>query len=128
LILTVVRVRASSRFGGVQEALDPVPGGTASFVAALGSLFGRAADPAGTTQILARQALSRVASHHHLQGLSAHRLADQLRARGRAPAAEAVLTIAASDQLLAAAGHDLVEVSRRLDDAVAKACEEPVAA
>ena len=125
LIVAVVLIRAGSRFGGVQPVPEPTPPGTASFVAALGALFGRAADPAGTTQILARQALSRIAAHHHLQGLSAPRLADQLRARGRAEAAEAVLAIARTGELLAGAGYDLVEVSHRLDDAVAKACEEP---
>jgi hypothetical protein len=125
LIAIVLLLRAGARFGGVQAAAEPAPSGTASFVATLAALFGRAVDPTGTTRILARQALSRVAAHHHLPGLSAPRLAEQLRARGRVPAAQAVLTIARSGQLLAAAGYDLVAVSQRLDDEVARACAEP---
>ena len=128
LVVAVLLLRAGARFGGVLPAPEAAPGGTASFVAALGTLFGRAKDPAGTTQILARQALGRVASHHHLQGLSAPRLAEQLRARGRGDAAEAVLSIARAGQLLAAVSYDLVALSQHLDDAVATACREPDAA
>ena len=101
---------------------EPPAAGTASFVAALGNLFARAGDAHGAAQMLAKQALARVASHHHLPLATAHKLARGLLERGRAHAAAAVQRIGEVDRMLAAEGGGLTAISRKLDDAVKRAC------
>src|SRR6185295_18217202 len=85
--------RAGARFGGVREAPEPAPAGTASFVAATGRLFARASDPPGAAQILVKQALGRVAAFHHVPSTTSHKLARALAERGLTKSADAVRAI-----------------------------------
>jgi hypothetical protein len=113
--------RSGARFGGVRELARKAPAGTASFVGAIGSVFVRTADDSGALRILAKQALARVASYHHLALSSAHNLARTLADRGLPEAAEAVRDIGQAERLLASEGG-LARASQKLDDAVARAC------
>ena len=113
--------RGGARFGGVRETPEPAPAGTASFVAATGRLFARAGDPPGAAQILAKQALARVAAFHHVPLATAHKLARALEERGLQQAAAAVREIGALESRPARDGGGLVAYSRTLDDAVASA-------
>jgi hypothetical protein len=114
--------RGGARFGGVREAPEPPPAGTASFVAATGRLFARAGDPPGAAQILAKQALARIAAFHHLKGAPAAALASALQERGRTHAAGAVREIGELETRPARDAAGLVAYSRELDDAVLRAC------
>ncbi len=112
--------RAGARFGGVRAPRMAVAmKDDASFVTALGDLFARAGSRAGAQELLVRQALARVARHHHVPPMPAGHLAVELEARGRTAAAEAVRELGGID---AASGRDLAAQSRALDALVARAC------
>lgn len=113
--------RGGARFGGLRAPPRPAPAGTLSFVGALGGLFARADDPRGAVRILEKQALARVAAHHHLPPSSPHNLARALVERGLPDAAEAVREIGQAELWLAKE-RSLAGTSRKLDDAVARAC------
>jgi hypothetical protein len=73
--------------------------------------------------VLVKQALARVAAHHHLPPASARRLSDELLARGLAEAAAAVRSISdAGSRAAREPGFALARLSRELDQAVARAC------
>jgi len=114
--------RCGARFGGVRDPEPAAPAGTASFVAALGGLFARARDPAGAAQVLVKQALGRIAAYHHLPPSLARALAIELEQRGLREPAQAVRSIAEAEHALLADQGGLVKLSRRLDQAVARAC------
>jgi hypothetical protein len=122
LVAALALWRGGARFGGVREPEPSAPASTASFVAALGALFTRAGDAASALRLLARQALQRVAAHHHLPPMSADKLARALAAGGRDDAAAAVLRIAALEAEDARAPGRLAALSRELDEQVARAC------
>ncbi len=122
LVALLLLLRAGASFGGVREPSEPAPAGIASLVSAMGSLFARANDPAGAIRILGKQALARVAAHHHLPPSSARALARSLDERGAKQAAEAVRTIARAERILANE-RDLAAASRRIDEAVARALD-----
>lgn len=86
--------RFGFRFGGTREPLPEAPGGTASYVEGVGTLYAKAADPPGTLGVLAQRALERIAEHHHVRDRSADKLARQLEDRGQREAAESVRAIA----------------------------------
>jgi hypothetical protein len=115
--------RGGARFGGVRDAPEPAPAGTASFVAATGRLFARAGDPAGAAQILVKQALGRVAAFHHVPAATPHKLARALYERGLAKAGDAVRTIGELENRPPRDAVGLVALSRALDDAVARATD-----
>jgi hypothetical protein len=114
--------RSGARFGGVREPEPAPPAGTASFVAALGGLFARARDPVGAAQVLVKQALGRVAAHHHLPPSAPRALALELEQRGLREAAQAVRSIGEGERTLLSDQGGLAKLSRRLDQAVARAC------
>jgi hypothetical protein len=115
--------RSGVRFGGVRQPPEAAPAGTASYVAALGGLFARSGDPAGSVHVLVKQALARVAAHHHLPPSGARKLATELHERGLHEAAAAVRAIAEAEQTaLRGEPGGLTKTSRELDRAVARAC------
>jgi len=112
--------RGGARFGGLRESQEPLPLGSASLVTAMGNLFGRTRDAAGASQILIRQALSRVAAHHHVPAAPAQILARSLQEKGLHDAARAVAGIALAERAVAGPGG-LAAKSRHLDLAVRQA-------
>ena len=117
--------RAGARFGGVREPDDIAPAVTTSFVSALGALFVRTGDAPSTARILGRQALARVAAHHHLSPSAADALARELAGTGRVEAADAVRDIAALQAKGTRDARGLATTSHELDQAVARACRAP---
>ncbi len=122
LVVGLLLLRTGTRFGGIREELPEPPGGTASFVASMGNLFSRAGDPRGAVEILVRQALGRVAHHHHMPGATAERLQRVLSARGLRSAAEAVHEIGGVErEAIGLKPAQLPEISHRLDELVEQA-------
>jgi len=110
-----------ARFGAPRAVAEAPPATTASFVSAIGTLFGRVSDPAGALAIVGRDAIARVARHHHQDAHDPERLAEALRARKRDAAADAVLAIARRIRVGAGTKIDLVQETRAIDAEVARA-------
>ena len=96
LILGLLIWRLGAAFGAHEKDAPEGPRGTASYVEGVGTLYAKAKDPAGAVAILVRRALERIAAHHHVSERDPARLAEQLEARRRQGAADAVRAIEAS--------------------------------
>lgn len=90
LLIGLALWRAGARFGGVRIDPLPEPGGTASYVDGVATLYEKASDPAGAARIVVRRALARIAAHHHVVTSDPARLMRELEERGRHDAAAAV--------------------------------------
>ncbi|MFI5309330.1 MAG: DUF4350 domain-containing protein, partial [Polyangiales bacterium] len=112
--------RGGARFGGLRVDQAPVPPGSVSLVAAMGNLFARTKDTAGASQILIKQALSRVAAYHRVPPAPAQTLAKSLEDKGLHDAASAVAKIALAERAVTGEGG-LATKSRYLDLAVQQA-------
>ena len=122
-VALVLLWRNGARFGGVRQPPEIAPAGTASYVGALGGLFARAGDPAGAAHVLVKQALTRVAAHHHLPPSPARALAAELSERGLSEPAAAVRAIADAERsAMRGEPGSLARLSREIDRAVARAC------
>jgi len=114
LLIGLVLWRLGAKFGAHQRPAPDDPGGTASYVEGVGTLYAKAKDPAGAIAILIRRALERVAAHHHLPSRDAGRLADALESKHQHDAAKAVRDIAAVQAQPMPRGG-LSKVAERLD-------------
>jgi hypothetical protein len=123
-VVVVALWRAGARFGGVRIADERPAPGTRSFVTSMGRLFQRADDPAGALDMLRRQALARIARHHHLPPSSARSLSRALRQRGRADAAAAVERVVEAAGTLGRDPGGFVGIARRIDALAAAACAQ----
>lgn len=114
LLIGFVLWRLGAKFGAHQRPAPDDPGGTASYVEGVGTLYSKAKDPAGAIAILIRRALERIAAHHHLPSRDAARLADDLESKHQLDAAKAVRDIAAVQAQPMPRGG-LSKVAERLD-------------
>ncbi|HEX7481206.1 MAG TPA: hypothetical protein VF331_25620 [Polyangiales bacterium] len=121
LIAGLLLWRAGARFGAVRQPLPAAPRGSASFVAAMGRLYQSAGDPAGAIDTIARQALARIAAHHHLAAGSARKLEHALRERLAVTAADAVHEIELVRRDVGAHRTRLALLTARIDAAAARA-------
>jgi len=114
LLIGLLLWRLGAKFGAHQRPAPDDPGGTASYVEGVGTLYAKAKDPAGAIAILIRRALERIAAHHHLPNRDAGRLADALESKHQTDAAQAVRDIAAVQAQPMPRGG-LSKVAERLD-------------
>lgn len=124
VVVAVLLWRAGARFGAIQAPPPPAAAASTSFVVALGQLYARAADARGALDLIARDALSRVAAHHHLESAPPARLAESLVARGATAAAEAVWEIDAAARSSVAEAPSLPALVARIDAALNRALTE----
>jgi hypothetical protein len=113
VVLAIVLVRSGRRFGVPRKDTPPEAVTTASFVAAIGTLFAKVRDPKGSLQILSRRSFARIAEHHHVDELDPVRLESVLRQRKRERAADAVRDIATL--VRKAKAPSLADATRQLD-------------
>jgi hypothetical protein len=119
--------RAGARFGGIQSSEAPNERGTISFVTALGHLYEAAADSGAALRLIARAALTRIASHYGVESAQAAAL-DRALAKLHAEAARR----AVADIVAAVSGkpsEPLPVLVQRIDRALARALaseHEPV--
>lgn len=124
LIAGVALLRAGARFGAVQVPIEAKPGGTVSFVAALGRLYGKADDRAAAVRLIARAALARVARHHGIRQLQPEALERELSGRAAPRALAAVRIIVSTVANSGRTQEALPNVVGRIDAAVADALSE----
>ncbi|HEY8432817.1 MAG TPA: DUF4350 domain-containing protein [Sandaracinaceae bacterium] len=86
--------RLGARFGAPRTDPPPLPGGTASYVDGVATLYAKSGDPDGASAIVVRRALARIAQHHHLGTNDPSRMIDLLTSRRRHRAAQAVAVLA----------------------------------
>jgi len=115
--------RMGARFGAFRREAKPPPAGTASYVSAIGTLYGKAKDPAGALRIVARHALARIAAHHHVSSGEPGALAKSLEGRARPEAIHAVAQIAALSEQPVLGAQQLMARVKEIDRAVARATE-----
>jgi len=96
LCVVVLLWRVGARFGGVRPLAETAPGGTISFVTALGGLYQGAGDATAALRLIARAALARIATHHGMAPLQAAALERALEERGAWQARDAVRRIVAA--------------------------------
>lgn len=96
LIMGLLIWRLGAAFGAHERDAPVQPGGTASYVEGVGTLYAKAKDPAGAMAIMVRRAMERIAAHHHVLERDPDRLAEHLEARHRKGAADAVRAIVES--------------------------------
>jgi hypothetical protein len=123
LLIAFMLWRAGARFGGVESELPPQPGGTASYVDGVATLYAKARDPGGAGKIVARRALARVAAHHHLPTSDPTRMIEILTQRRRESVAGAVAALARVAESDAGA-RGLTQLTNEVDGIVAKALAE----
>jgi len=120
VLIGLVLWRHGTRLGEPRLAPLPPPAGTASYVAAVGALYGKAKDPAGAIAIVARHALAHVALHHHVTTAEPGALAKALEERKQPHAADAVREIVAHAQGVLS-DTQMVGRAKDIDRAVARA-------
>jgi hypothetical protein len=128
VIVVVALVRAGARFGAVQVPAEPKPGGTVSFVTALGRLYGKADDRAAAVRLIARAGIARIARHHGIRHLQPDALERELATRAAPRAVAAVQTIVSAMSTGGRPGESLPGVVTRIDAAVADALAEGTSA
>src|SRR4029077_19454779 len=124
LIVVLALARAGARFGAVQVPPEPKPGGTVSFVTALGRLYGKADDRAAAVRLIARAGIARIARHHGIRQLQPEALEPALATRSAPRAVAAVQTIVHAMTAASRPGESLPAVVTRIDAAVADALAE----
>ncbi len=127
LIAALLLWRAGARFGAVRGQLTAAPSGSASYVSAMARLYQAAGDPAGALDSIVKQALARIASHHHLGTAPAVKLEHALRERAATVAADAVAEIESYRRRVGTQRGRLAQLVQRIDAAVARATVSPVA-
>jgi len=96
LVVALLLLRASTRFGAPAAPLPPPPDDMATYVEGMGRIYARADDVAASMERIAKDALARIAARHGLPPpAGGAALAESLRRSGRATAAEAVDAIEA---------------------------------
>jgi hypothetical protein len=121
ILIALVLWRAGARFGAVLPPAPAPPPESASFVNALGQLYERSADARGALELIARDAWSRIALHHHVEVAPPARLVELLQARGAAVAAEAVSEIEAAAKSGEGTTQKQPSLIARIDAALARA-------
>lgn len=124
LVVLILLWWAGVRFGSPRAPAAPAPGGTASYVGAIGQLYRRSKDASGAARIVVRRALGRIARHHHLPPADAEGLAKALDERARTGEARAVREIAAIERS-SSAERNLVATLRAIDRATDRATTDP---
>jgi hypothetical protein len=119
LCAVVLLWRAGARFGGVRRVVAPSPGGTTSFVTALGGLYQGAGDAAAAVRLIGRAALARIAAHHAIGSVRAAALERALDQRGATQASQAVRSIVAA--VSSTPTRPLPTIVQAIDAAVASA-------
>ncbi len=127
VVVGLVLLRIGTRFGVPRRPVPPAPAGTASYVAGVGQLYEKSHDSRGVMQILVRQALARIAEHHHVTGGDVESLAEQLSERGHAAPARAVREMGALLERPPEREADLVDRAHDIDGYVTRATEAPTA-
>ncbi len=128
LMVAFVLWRLGARFGGVTRQAPVSPGGTASYVDGVATLYQKAGDPAGAAHILVRRALARVAAHHHLSTSDPARMVELLTRRRREPVADVVAALERLDAE-GAGPRGLAQLAAEVDRLLAEAIRtEPAAA
>ena len=124
LVIGLVLWRRGTRFGQPRSDLPAVPAGTASYVAAIGTLYAKSKDAAGAVSLLARHALQRVADHHHLPSSDPEAAAKALEERHREDEARAVRALGAIAKSPDTDGRSLVSRAKEIDDLVRSATKK----
>jgi hypothetical protein len=88
---------------------------------ALGQLYERSADARGAIELIARDAWSRIAAHHHVDVGPPARLVESLRARGAEAAAQAVWEIDTVARSGEGGALKLPALVQQIDEALARA-------
>ena len=124
VLLAIVALRYGRRFGGLAPDPEPIPGGTASYVAGTSALYARSGDRVGVAGVLFERALLRIATAHRIAERSAGGVAESLGRLGRLRAAEAVQELAAMENARPSSDAALVAYAERLDQFVVAALVE----
>ena len=124
LVIGLVLWRRGTRFGQPRSDLPPVPAGTASYVAAIGTLYAKSRDAAGAVGLLVRHALQRIADHHHLPSSDPEAMAKALEERHREDEARAVRSLGAIAKSPETDRRALVSRAKDIDDLVAAATKK----
>lgn len=120
IVIALVLWRHGARLGEPRLAPLPPPAGTASYVSAVGALYGKAKDPAGAIAIVVRHALAQIAAHHHVTATDPAALVKALEERKQPHAVAAVREIVACAQGVKSDAQ-MVGRARDIDRAVARA-------
>ena len=123
VVIALVLWRHGARLGRPRLAPLPPPAGTASYVSAVGALYGKSKDPAGAIAIVVRHALGQVAAHHHITTAEPGALVKALEERKQAEAVAAVRDIVACVHGVAS-DTQMVGRARDVDRAVARATKK----
>lgn len=124
VVVLFVLWRWATRFGAPLVAPPAPPEGTASYVAAFGTLYAKSKDAKGAIGLLARHALQRVAEHHHVQSASSDALAEILEQSSRSAQAAAVRQLGAIALDPTIHKKDLVARARTIDALTAQAVRD----
>jgi hypothetical protein len=125
LVVLLLLWRLGARFGSTQRPRRDHPAGTASYVNAIGTLYRRSADGSAALGRIVRHALAEVAQHHRAATPDAGALAEELERRKRPEQARAVRDLAALGDVAIRSPKDLVARGREVDDALARAMQDP---
>jgi hypothetical protein len=120
VLVALALYRVGARFGGTTTEPPSPPGGTASYVGGVASLFAKSGDPEGAGRIIVRRAIARIAAHYHLPTTDPDRLVQLLTERSRHEAGRSVVLLA---RLLdgKAGARGLSQLAEEVDALLAKA-------
>lgn len=115
LVAVLWLISRGTRLGEPRPERWQPPGGSASYVTAMGALYARSRDAQGALQVIAQRALSRIASHYHLRSVPLSQLEQALQAQGYGLAAQYAQRIQGIAAQPTENGAQLVQRSAEID-------------